>query len=47
MHWLRQGGSQTYLEKQAGWRAGSPMVTRYVQAYAQEESLAEARKIMG
>jgi integrase len=47
MHWLRQGGSQTYLEKQAGWRAGSPMVARYVQAYAQEESLAEARKIMG
>jgi integrase len=46
MHWLRQRGSQPYLQKQAGW--SSPrMVTRYVEAVAQEESIAEAKRVFG
>lgn len=46
VHWLRMGGSETYLREAAGWK-DTRMVERYVSALAQEEALKEHEKIFG
>lgn len=44
--WLDRGGSQVYLQKQAGWKDGR-MVARYVSTVAERESSKEALRLFG
>lgn len=47
VNWMRKGGSETLLRKQAGWSATSPMVSRYLSVHEEEQSLEEHRRLFG
>ncbi|MEQ8435949.1 MAG: site-specific integrase [Ilumatobacter fluminis] len=46
VEWLHQDGSETYLKRFCGWTDGR-MVSRYVDAVAEDEALAEHERIFG